>query len=170
VRIIRKLEGFPKIPIIAMTAHEGPEEIRKCMEIGCTDYIRKPMKDSALLDIIHKYLDEKTVTGEDAEQQGEIVVYVDPDLADLIPGYLENRRRDVQEIGRFLLEGNLKEILRLGHSMKGSGGGYGFEAITLIGKEIEKAAGRGDKDVVSALKERLAGYLSRVKFVSRGNT
>jgi len=54
--------------------------------------------------------------------------------------------------------------------MKGSGGGYGFEGITLIGSEIEKAARRGDKDVLSALKERLAGYLSRVKVVSRGNT
>ena len=170
VRIIRKLEGVPTIPIIAMTAHEGPEEIKKCMEMGCTDYIQKPMKDSALLDIIHKYLDEETVTGEDAEQQGDIVVYVDPDLVDLIPGYLENRQRDVQEIGRFLLEGNLGEILKLGHSMKGSGGGYGFEGITLIGEEIEEAARRGDKDVVSALKERLAGYLSRVKVVSRDNS
>jgi hypothetical protein len=170
VRIIRKLEGFPTIPIIAMTAHEGPEEIKKCIEMGCTDYIQKPMKDSALLDIIHKYLDEETVTSEDAGPHGDIVVYVDPDLADLIPGYLENRRQDVQEIGRLLVEGNLREILKLGHSMKGSGGGYGFEGITLIGEEIEEAARRGDKDGVSALKERLAGYLSRVKVVSRDNT
>jgi two-component system sensor histidine kinase/response regulator len=170
VRIIRKLEGFPPLPIIAMTAHEGPEEIKKCIDMGCTDYIRKPMKDSALLAVIHKYLDEETVTDGDAEQQGDIVVYVDPDLADLIPGYLENRHRDVQEIGRFLLEDDLQEILRLGHSMKGSGGGYGFEGITQIGREIEEAARRGDKDVVSKLKERLAGYLSRVKVVSRGNT
>lgn len=170
VRIIRKLEGPPTTPIIAMTAHEGPEEIKKCMDMGCTDYIRKPMKESALLAVIHKYLDEETVTGGEAEQQGDIVVYVEPDLEDLIPGYLENRHRDVQEIGRFLLEDNLKEILRLGHSMKGSGGGYGFEGLTQIGGEIEDAARRGDKDIVSALKERLAGYLSRVKVVARGNT
>lgn len=170
VRIIRKLEGSPTVPIIAMTAHEGPEEIRKCIDMGCTDYIQKPMKESALLAVIHKYLDEETVTGGDAEQQGEIVVYVDPDLADLVPGYLENRHRDVREIGKFLLEDNLQEIHRLGHSMKGSGGGYGFEGLTLIGAEIEEAAGRGDKDAVSALRERLAGYLSRVKVVSRGNT
>jgi hypothetical protein len=170
VRIIRKLEGFPTVPIIAMTAHEGPEEIKKCKDMGCTDYIQKPMKDSVLLAVIHKYLDEETVTGWKAEQQGDIVVYVDPDLADLVPGYLENRHRDVREIGKFLIEGNLQEILRLGHSMKGSGGGYGFEGITLIGGELEEAARRGDKDAVSVLKERLAGYLSRVKVVSRGNT
>jgi signal transduction histidine kinase/DNA-binding response OmpR family regulator len=169
VRIIRKLEGFPPLPIIAMTSHEGPEEIKKCKDMGCTDYIQKPMKDTELLAVIHKYLDEETVTGGAAEQQGDIVVYVDPDLADLIPGYLENRRRDVQEIGRFLFEDDLQEILRLGHSMKGSGGGYGFEGITMIGGEIEEAARRGDKDIVLALKERLAGYLSRVKVLSRGN-
>src|SRR4030042_5312119 len=91
VRIIRKLEGFPTIPIIAMTAHEGPEEIKKCIEMGCTDYIQKPMKASALLAVIHKYLDLEQVRGVKAEQEGDIVVYVDPDLADLIPGYLETR-------------------------------------------------------------------------------
>ncbi len=170
VRIIRKLEGFRTVPIIAMTAHEGPKEIKKCTDMGCTDYIQKPMKESALLTVIHKYLDEGIVIGGDAEQPGDIVVYVDPDLAGLVPGYLENRHRDVREIGRFLLEGNLQEILRLGHSMKGSGGGYGFEGITLIGGEIEEAARKGDKDTLSTLKERLAGYLSRVKVVSRGNT
>ena len=170
VRIIRKLEEFSAVPIIAMTAHEGPEEIKKCIDMGCTGYIQKPMKDSTLLTVIHKYLDEETVTVGDAEQQGDIVVYVDPDLADLIPGYLENRYRDVQEIGRSLLEDDFQEILRLGHSMKGSGGGYGFEGITLIGGEIEEAARRGDKDVVSKLKERLAGYLSRVKVVPSSNT
>ncbi len=169
VRIIRKLEGVPTVPIIAMTAHGGPDEIKKCIDMGCTDYIGKPMKEIALLSVIHKYLDEEPVTGVDAQQQGEIVVYVDPDLADLIPGYLENRQKDVQEIGRLLIEGNLQEILRLGHSMKGSGGGYGFDGITVIGGDIEEAAGRRDKDTVSELKERLAGYLSRVKVVARGN-
>jgi signal transduction histidine kinase/CheY-like chemotaxis protein/HPt (histidine-containing phosphotransfer) domain-containing protein len=170
VRIIRKLEGLPTMPIIAMTAHEGPEEIKRCIEMGCTDYIRKPMKDSALLAVIHKYLDKEAVTGGYAQQQGDIVVYVDPDLVDLIPGYLENRHRDVHEIGRFLLEDDFQEILRLGHSMKGSGGGYGFEGITQIGGEIEEAARRGDKAIVSALKERLAEYLSKVQIKLRGDT
>jgi hypothetical protein len=26
----------------------------------------------------------------------KVTVYIDPDLADIIPGFLENRRRDVQ--------------------------------------------------------------------------
>ncbi|MBI5100987.1 MAG: response regulator [Nitrospirae bacterium] len=170
VRIIRKLEGSSGTPIIAMTAHEGPEEIKKCMDMGCTDYIQKPMKDSELLALIHKYLDEDTLPGREAERQGDIVVYVDPDLADLIPGYLENRHRDIQEIERLLTEGDLQEILRLGHSMKGSGGGYGFDGITLIGEEMEEAARRGDKDALSALQKRLTEYLSRVRVVPRGNT
>ena len=42
-RIIRKLDGGQMIPIIAMTAHEGTEEIRKCKDAGCTDYVSKPM-------------------------------------------------------------------------------------------------------------------------------
>jgi signal transduction histidine kinase/CheY-like chemotaxis protein len=170
LRIIRKLERFPTIPIIAMTAHEGPEEIRRLMEAGCTDYIRKPMEESEFLVVIHKYLDRKTGTDVDTEQQGDIVVYPDPDLADLIPGYLENRQQDVKKIEELLIEDNLQEIRRLGHSMKGSGGGYGFDGITLIGGEMEAAAIKGNKDLVSELNKRLAGYLTRVKVVFGSNT
>ena len=170
LRIIRKLERFPTMPIIAMTAHEGPEEIRRLMEAGCTDYIRKPMEESELLVVIHKYLENKTEPDTDTEQQGDIVVYPDPDLADLIPGYLENRKQDVKKIEKLLIQDDLQEIRRLGHSMKGSGGGYGFDGITLIGGEIEEAAIKGDKGLVSELNKRLAGYLLRVKVVFGSNS
>ena len=98
-----------------------------------------------------------------AARRGDVVVCSDADLAGLIPGYLKNRRRDVKEIGRFLREGNLQEIQRLGHDMKGSGGGYGFDEITLMGGEIEEAARKGEKETLFELQKRLTEYLSQVK-------
>ena len=94
-----------------------------------------------------------------------VVVYVDPDLEDLIPMFLENRRRDIDDIKRLLREGNMGEIRRLGHSMKGSGGGYGFGEISEIGRDMEEAAKDGNMEEIEKLNNRLAEYLSVVEVV-----
>jgi len=90
------------------------------------------------------------------------VVFVDEELADLIPGFLENRRRDVETITRLVQEGNYEELSRLGHTMKGTGGGYGFTGISEIGRGIEEASARGDRKAITTLCERLAAYLAAV--------
>ncbi|HEX3037322.1 MAG TPA: Hpt domain-containing protein [Thermodesulfobacteriota bacterium] len=97
--------------------------------------------------------------------ENRIVVYVDPDLEDLIPTFLGNRHRDVEEINRLLEQENLEEIKRLGHSMKGAGGGYGFDEITEIGREIEEAAKNKDKLEIEKLNMRLNEYLAVVMIV-----
>ncbi len=95
------------------------------------------------------------------------IVHVDPDLEDLIPGFLENRHKDVEAIRTLLGQGNWSEIQRLGHSMKGAGGGYGFDEISEIGKELEEAAKRGDTDAVNRLNQQLQSYLDQVQIVYR---
>lgn len=90
------------------------------------------------------------------------VVYVDEELADLIPEFLENRRRDVEQITRLVQEGKYEELTRLGHTMKGTGGGYGFTEISAIGKGIEEAGARGDREAMTRLCDRLAAYLAAV--------
>ena len=46
----------PEIPVIAQTAYAMPEERNKCMEVGCDDYISKPISLDELLKVIKKYL------------------------------------------------------------------------------------------------------------------
>ncbi len=46
----------PKIPVIAQTAYAMPEERNKCMEVGCDDYISKPISLDELLKVMKKYL------------------------------------------------------------------------------------------------------------------
>ena len=92
-------------------------------------------------------------------------MHADPDLEELVPGYLKNRSDDVNSIRDLLVGDNLQEILKIGHSMKGSGGGYGFDGITRIGGDIEKAARKGDKDAIEKLNTKLADYLALVRVV-----
>ncbi len=99
------------------------------------------------------------------QRSGKIMVHVDPELADLIPGYLANRQKDIVAISGAIEKRDLETIRILGHSMKGSGGGYGFDAITDIGAALEKAAQEGREEVIRREIIRLEDYLRDVVIV-----
>ncbi len=95
----------------------------------------------------------------------KIVVHIDADLKELIPGYIEKRYTDIETIRSALQNGEYVIIERLGHGMKGSGGGYGFEKITEIGKTIELAAKDRNAEQIISMLEELKNYLDRLQIV-----
>lgn len=96
----------------------------------------------------------------------EIVVHIDPELEGLIPGFLANRRRDVASLRELVAQRDYASIRLIGHSMKGAGGGYGFDPITEYGDQIEVAALEGRDDRILSVTAALEDYLARVKPVS----
>ena len=95
--------------------------------------------------------------------EAPIVVRVDPDLADLVPGFLENRRKDAAAIEVALQQGDYETIRILGHDMKGSGGGYGFDGISDIGRLLEQAAKDRDVDAIQRQAADLLHYLNHLQ-------
>jgi len=95
----------------------------------------------------------------------KIIVRIDKDLEDLIPGYIENRHKDIKSISASLENGDFENISILGHSMKGSGGGYGFDEITTIGASIEKAAKENDAEEIKRWIEKLSHYIESVEMI-----
>jgi HPt (histidine-containing phosphotransfer) domain-containing protein len=98
-------------------------------------------------------------------QSEKIRVRVDSDLQDLIPGYLENRGKDLLVYQQALEKDNFDAIAVLGHSMKGSGGGYGFNDLSSIGRAIEKAAKNRDKESVRQSIIDLTDFLKKLEVV-----
>jgi CheY-like chemotaxis protein len=54
-QIIRKFDGYGKIPIIAVTAY-GNSYYRRALEAGCDDLINKPLDFDKLEPILNQYL------------------------------------------------------------------------------------------------------------------
>jgi len=92
-------------------------------------------------------------------------IEIDKDLKPIIPQFMENRKNNIKEIESYLKKNNYKEIEIIGHSMKGSGGGYGFEEITKIGEKIEKAAKDENEEEITRQVEYLNIYLEEVEVV-----
>jgi len=98
-------------------------------------------------------------------ETGKIKVTVDRDLEELIPEFLELTRKDLANLGDALAQNELDTVRRIGHTMKGNGGGYGFDKISELGARIEQLAKAGQTGEVPALLQELTSYLDRVEVV-----
>jgi CheY-like chemotaxis protein len=153
-RRIRQWEsenGATPVPILALTAHALPEEVRKSFDAGCTAHLTKPIRKATLIATI-----EEHTLG---------LVRVLASLAALVPGFLEGRRRDIVTIAAALERSDYDSVRILGHNMKGSGAGYGFNRITEIGASLEQAAGRHAPEEIRARSGELVRYLDGLHVV-----
>lgn len=94
---------------------------------------------------------------------GKIFVCIDQDIEDLVPGFLERRQQDIETLSNALASGDYNTIRILGHSMKGSGGGFGFDAITDIGRSLETAAIDRNAEEIQRQLEELNFYLKHIE-------
>ncbi|MBF0401606.1 MAG: Hpt domain-containing protein [Magnetococcales bacterium] len=96
------------------------------------------------------------------EDTEKLVIHVDPDLEEIVPPYLSNRQKDVKLIETMVEQQDFESIRVLGHRMKGSGAGYGFDFISQVGRELEQAAKEERPTEIIAQMAALAAYLGRI--------
>ena len=107
------------------------------------------------------------MTSPNGKSSGRVMVAVDPDLQDLVPGFLENRRKDAAALDRAAHAKDLNTVRLLGHRMKGDGGGYGFHEISKIGDALERAALKEDWTAIREETADLTAFLAQVDVVYR---
>jgi HPt (histidine-containing phosphotransfer) domain-containing protein len=95
----------------------------------------------------------------------KIRVEISKDLEVLIPRYLERRHTEVAAFRAQLAAGDFEALRIGGHSLKGSGGGYGFPLLTTLGATIETAAKAKDAAAIEAALAEYANYIQRIEVV-----
>ena len=158
VRDFERSHNRAPVPIVALTASALESEQQRALDAGCTAYIRKPVRLATLVEAVAKYTASPGLAA-------KIPIRADARLRPLIPGYLNNRRRDCAAIVAALEQGDYPAIGRLGHKMSGTGGGYGLSRISAIGEAIEKAAGECNAQQIRLRAAELAGYIEQVEVV-----
>ena len=156
IRDIERAEGRERTPILALTAHVLNEEIERTRLAGCDAHLGKPIVKATLLAALQEH------TSGEGREEPDPLAGVEPDLMDLLPGYVQNRLRDLTLCRDHLAKGRFEELRVIAHGMAGSGGAYGLEDITSIGRSLQLAARQlaGEK-CLRALDE-LDMYLRRV--------
>jgi HPt (histidine-containing phosphotransfer) domain-containing protein len=95
----------------------------------------------------------------------KIVVRIDPDLSDLIPGFMARKRQDAEAIRAAADTGNYAALSEIGHKIKGEGGSYGLDGISEIGTKLELAATARDSAGARRQGDDLLEYLDAVEII-----
>lgn len=95
----------------------------------------------------------------------KLIVHADPDLADLLPGYLAKRRTELEQLRAAVQARDYDTVRSIGHKLKGNAPAYGFAGMGAIGAELEQAAKVQAADRIEAGAAALADYLERVEVV-----
>jgi HPt (histidine-containing phosphotransfer) domain-containing protein len=91
------------------------------------------------------------------------LIKIPDEVADIAPGYLENRIRDLDRLKDALARKDFDGISRLAHKTKGTAGGYGFPELSVLAKSLETAAKSENFAESSEALERMRIYLEEVE-------
>ncbi|HMD50901.1 MAG TPA: ATP-binding protein [Bryobacteraceae bacterium] len=160
MRAIERGREAAPTPIFALTAHAWKQAEERSFAAGCTAHLTKPLKRSTLFEAIQKFVPE-------LRAEPVAAVEVEPWLQPVIGKYLENRRADIAKLRAALDCGDYAIVRLLGHQMAGTGGGYGFQAISEIGAALEESALASDAARMRAGIAELDRYLLSVEIPTR---
>lgn len=135
---IRKWEtaqGLPPVPAIALTGNEEAA--------GFDFHIKKPVKKAALLEMIGRIF-PMLQTSLEPSSPDSVDSTLDEEIREMMPGYLENRSKDLALLSSASASGDFQQCATIFHRIKGTAASYGFKELGLLAELGEKQAKAGD--------------------------
>ena len=151
---IREKKKYKDLVIIALTAHAMKEHRNKTLAAGCTDYLSKPVNREKLSRMLSKYLKVSPPAAAETEKE-KAKSEEDEIMAELTQFFIEDLGKRMKKFLTDVETQNQDEVVRFGHSLKGTGGSYGFPEFSKIGAAIEDAGKAGEWKSIGPLKDKL---------------
>ena len=138
-RKIREQGLNSKTNILAMTASLDSEQESITSDKNFDDFLAKPLKKETLLKKIWRYM-EQTKQLAAADNDEDIVSFLgdNPDYRKTIEMFVKNLPERIKEMQEALDSGDIEELTRKVHALKGLGGFAGFAIYTEKAKELEQ--------------------------------
>jgi two-component system, sensor histidine kinase len=166
-------------PIIALTAHAMAGDEQKCIAAGCSAYLSKPIKWERLLQAL---TDVKSSADAPLREPGQAtpreasrpaavggsgpilstLPLDDPDFREIAEEFIVLLREQLQNARQAFASNDISELARLGHTLKGTAGGAGFDVLGTPAAQLEQLAkGNRVEEISSCLEvlEELAGRI-----------
>lgn len=159
----------PPTPVVALTAYSVKESLQKCLDVGCDDYLTKPIKRATLLQKVEELLkyplaaptQAPAMPAFEGRQKPSYRVEMPEIFADLIPEIMKNKHQQCQKIREALAQKDFQTIGFISHQLKGS---HHMERVNELGKALEEAAKHEQVEAIQARLAELEDFLEHVEF------
>ena len=168
-----------RIPILAMTARNLPDDRRECREAGMDGYLVKPVRQHEFHEAISRCIPDfdgpSHVDPSKRKPRNSLINWlgalenVDSDtgiLSSVIEASLEELPLLTSKIDEELQTQNLKEVQRLAHTIKSSARAFCSSVLTDHAFTLELAAGSGDlpgaQKAYEAVKQLVQQFLAEL--------
>jgi response regulator RpfG family c-di-GMP phosphodiesterase len=160
-RLIKSDKRVSHIPIIALTAHAMKGEKEKILTAGFDGYLTKPVKKEDLIREINAHLVQEipAAVSPDSRQDEPAV---SEELMEIFKEFDESLPGRCGELSRAADNRDYDALSRIGHDLKGTGGAFGREKISIIGRQIEAAAKEKNDAVIRFILNSLAEEIERI--------
>ncbi|MDP2365211.1 MAG: response regulator, partial [Ignavibacteria bacterium] len=156
-KMIRAMqEPKNKIPIIAITAHALIGDREKCIEAGMDEYVPKPMVARQIIQLIDHFMKIDYSDGKKSESKTSDIRCFDFERLkqislgdevfekDLLTDYLIDAELKLQLLRDLHLSGEVKKIIDMAHTLKGSSYSVGAKLVGDEALGIEISARNND--------------------------
>jgi signal transduction histidine kinase/CheY-like chemotaxis protein len=151
-----RAEGYSGV-IIALTAHAMKEDRDRCLEVGCDEYVSKPIDVPRLLNMMARFTGRLSA----ASAKGRLLE--DPALRQLIHKFCDGLSASVQNLRDLAARQAWNDLAVAAHRLAGAGGAYGFDDITCDAKALERVAREAKAVDVQTALEQLAATAARAQ-------
>lgn len=182
-REIRKLGGeFTRLPIIAMTAHALSGDREVSLEAGMNDHVTKPIERETLVRIIGKFLQPLAVNeAAEASETPSADSTALPQIAGInvaegldrignqwsayervLQHFRKIHQDDVKQIETAFAAGQSEQAAQLAHTLKGSSGNIGAQALFEQARQMEQVCKAADKHRFGEARQALEDQMLNV--------
>jgi CheY-like chemotaxis protein len=169
---LRELQKANRKPlrIIAISSNDDAAIMRRALEAGCDHYLVKPAPREALHRLLAgEAVEQDALASPSAASDGPPPpsLELDPQLRDTLPGFLDSRRKLLDEAAGASAAADRAALRRVAHRLAGSFALYGFQWASLKTRSVENEAHAGDLDGLSGRVEAVRVHLENVKISYR---
>jgi len=139
---VRRLRALGvRTPIMALTANAMNSDRQRCLDAGCDEFCAKPIDFDQFFAALERCLGTghtQTPPALPSPKPAEDVEIKDESFAQLVELFVRELGEDVETLHKLLAGGQLEELERLAHQLKGSCGSYGFPELSRHAAELER--------------------------------
>jgi CheY-like chemotaxis protein/HPt (histidine-containing phosphotransfer) domain-containing protein len=162
-RLLREIR--PDLPVIILSGDTESAVRERFGPNSIAGYIQKPYSDLELEATLAQVLTEPIAS---TLSTFRLVALSDDEVEAGRQEYLAVCRRDLAKTANLIATRDFESLRVVGHSLKGSGGCFGYSEVTRFGKDLEGSAQAGDAAACGEQLRTLAAYLERLNYENSG--